>query len=55
MKDGRIPKDLLFGELATERRPLGRLNLRFKDGQWHLKDCGIEPADLKTASSNLSN
>ena len=31
MKDGRIPKDLLYGELATEKRPTGRPKLRFKD------------------------
>ena len=56
MKDGRIPKDLLFGELATGTRPLGRPNLRFKDiCKRDLKDCGIEPADLQTASSNRSN
>ena len=55
MKDGRIPKDLLFGELATGSRPLGRPNLRFKDiCKRDLKDCGIEPADLQSASSNRS-
>ena len=31
MKDGRIPKDLLYGELATWKRPTGRPQLRFKD------------------------
>ena len=56
MKDGRIPKDLLFGELATGTRPLGRPSLRFKDiCKRDLKDCGIEPADLQTASSNRTN
>ena len=56
MKDGRIPKDLLFGELATGTRPLGRPRLRFKDTcKQDLKDCGIEPADLQTASSNRTN
>ena len=31
MKDGRIPKDLLYGELATGKRPTGRPQLRFKN------------------------
>ena len=31
MKDGRIPKDLSYGVLATGKRPTGRPQLRFKD------------------------
>ena len=31
MKDGRIPKDFLYGELATGKRLTGRPQLRFKD------------------------
>ena len=31
MKDGRIAKDLLYGELATGKRPTGRPQLRFKN------------------------
>ena len=50
MEDGRIPKDLLFGELATGTRPLGRPSLRFKDiCKQDLKDCRIEPADLSNS------
>ena len=30
MEDGRIPKDLLSGELTTGCRPIGRTALRFK-------------------------
>ena len=31
MEDGRIPKDRLYGELATGSRPAGRPTLRYKD------------------------
>lgn len=31
MEDGRIPKDILYGELATGRRSTGCPHLRFKD------------------------
>ena len=31
MEDGRIPKDLLYGELAAGSRALGRPKLRFRD------------------------
>ena len=31
MEDGRIPKDILYGELATGKRNTGRPQLRFRD------------------------
>ena len=31
MNDGRMPKDILYGELETGTRPTGRPMLRFKD------------------------
>ena len=31
LPDGRIPKDLLYGELATGKRPTGRPHMRYKD------------------------
>ena len=53
MEDGRIPKDLLFGELASGARPTGRPSLRFKDiCKRDLKDCNIDPANLQTTTSD---
>ena len=31
MEDGRIPKDILYGEMALGRRTTGRPHLRYKD------------------------
>ena len=31
MEDGRIPKDILYGELALGRRTTGRPHMRYKD------------------------
>ena len=43
MKDGRIPKGLFYGELATGCRPIGRPALRFEDScKLDLKLTGIE-------------
>ena len=43
MKDGRIPKDLLYGELSEGSRPCGRPRLCFKDTcQRDLKSARIE-------------
>ena len=42
MADGRIPKDLLYGELATGTRSRGRPKLRFKDVcKRKIKACNI--------------
>jgi len=42
MEDGRIPKDLLYGELATGKRNIGRPHLRFKDAcKRDMKACNI--------------
>ena len=30
-EDGRIPKDILYGQLAVGKRPRGRPQLRYKD------------------------
>ncbi|KAL8593996.1 hypothetical protein ACOMHN_028982 [Nucella lapillus] len=34
MQDGRLPNDILYGELATGSRPTGRPALRYKDVCW---------------------
>ena len=31
MPEGRIPRDLLYGELASGKRPTGRPQLRYRD------------------------
>ena len=55
MEDGRIPKDLLFGELATGTRPTGRPALRYKDVcKRDLKAGGFNPSHLETAASERS-
>ena len=46
MENGRIPKDLLYGELATGRRPVGRLALRFED---------VCKRDLKLTGIDMGN
>ena len=53
MEDGRIPKDLLFGELATGSRPRGRPHLRFKDlCKRDLLECGHKPAELQSHAAD---
>ena len=43
MKDGRIPKDLLYGELEEGKRKVGCPKLRFKDvAKRDLKRTGID-------------
>ena len=47
MDDGRIPKDILYGELATGTRPTGRPTLRYKDG-------GIAPGGFEPVAADRS-
>ena len=46
LEDGRIPKDNLYGELSTGKRPTGRPQLPFKD---------ICKRDLKALAINTDN
>ena len=44
MEDGRLPKDILYGQLATGTRRVGRPSLRFKDAcKRDMKACNIPP------------
>lgn len=55
MKDGRLPKDILYGELATGSRPTGRPALRYKDVcKRDLKAGGIAPAGLEALAADRS-
>ena len=53
MDDGRIPKDTLYGELATGTRPTGRPSLRLKD-VWKrdLRAGDFDPSELEAAASD---
>ncbi len=53
MQDGRIPKDITYGELASGTRPTGRPALRYKDVCKHdLKAGSLNPADLEAATAD---
>ena len=53
MDDSRIPKDLLYRELADGARSRGRPSLRYKDScKRDLKEAGI---DLETWESLAEN
>ena len=55
MEDGRIPKDLLYGELAQGTRPIGRPQLRFKDlCKRDLKDLNVDLTTWETSASDRS-
>ena len=55
MGDGRIPKDVLYGELATEHLPTGHPALRFKDVcKRNLKLADIDPGSWEQIADNRS-
>ncbi|KAL7865388.1 hypothetical protein SRHO_G00106350 [Serrasalmus rhombeus] len=56
MEDGRIPKDIFYGELASGKRPQGRPQLRYKD----VCKCNMKALDINTeiwedTAANRSN
>ena len=53
MADGRIPKDLLYGELATGSRRRGRPHLHFKDVcKGDMKACNINTKSWEAFADN---
>ena len=53
MEDGSIPKDMLYGELATGSRPAGRPTLRYKDVcKRDLRAGDIAPTDLEALAAD---
>ena len=53
MDPGRIPKDLLYGELAEGSRPAGRPRLRFKDVcKRDMKACNIDTATWESCAED---
>ena len=53
MENGRIPKDTLYGELATGSRPAGRPTLRYKDVcKRDLRAGDIAPTDLQALAAD---
>ena len=56
MQDGRIPKDILCGELATGSRPARRPVLRYKDVcKRDMKTGNINPADWEATATDRSS
>jgi len=53
IQDGRIPKDILYGELASGTRSTGRPFLRFKDVcKRDLKPADICPVGLESTAAD---
>ena len=48
MEDGRIPKDILYYDLALGKRPTGRHQLRYKDGS--IRHFNMKAIDIDTMS-----
>ena len=55
MPDGRIPKDLLYGELASGKRPTGRPQLRYSDAvRRDMKAVDIDTESWEILAANRS-
>ena len=56
MDTGRIPKGLLYGELARGTRPTGRPHLRFKDVcKRDMKQCKIDVSSWENLTEDRSS
>ena len=55
MEDGRILKDIFYGELASGKRPKGRPQLRYKDVcKRDMKALDIDPKSWEVTASDRS-
>ena len=55
-EDGRLPKDVLYGELTSGSRPVGRPMLRYKDDRkTDMKSAEINPDSWEAAAADRSN
>ena len=55
MEDGRLPKDIFFGQLAKGTRSKGRPMLRYKDViKSDLKSCNLDVENLHALTSDRS-
>ena len=56
MHDGRLPKDIMYGELANGSKPTGMPTLRYKDVlKRDLKAGGIAPAGFEALAADRSS
>ena len=56
MEDGRLPKDLLYSELTTGSRPVGRPRLRYKDVcKRDMRSTDINPDTWEAAAADRRN
>ena len=55
MEDGRIPKDVFYGQLASGSRRVGRPALRYKDAcKRDMKACNIDTTDWEIVADDRS-